>query len=66
MDLTIKLSIVGGVVWIIAIIVEYLWYWRQDHAQETKDVVKEAKPEEVEPFDAPSPSDASAVSQKVG
>jgi FtsZ-interacting cell division protein ZipA len=62
MGLTVKLTIVGAVVWIIAVIIEMVWYAREDRAQEAQEE-KEGQPPNL---DSSSATDESAIEQKVG
>ena len=62
MDLTIKLAIVGGIVWTIAIIIEWLWHSRHDH----KETAIEGHEVETPSLESSDFSDADAVKEKVG
>jgi FtsZ-interacting cell division protein ZipA len=61
MGLTVKLTIVGAVVWIVAVIVEMVWYAREDRAQEAQEE-KRGQPSNLE---SSSVTDESAMEQKV-
>jgi FtsZ-interacting cell division protein ZipA len=61
MGLTVKLTIVGAVVWIIAVIVEMAWHARKDRAQEAQEE-KRGQPSNLE---SSSVTDESAMEQKV-
>jgi len=60
MGWTVKLTIVGGVLWLIAVVAEMAWYWWKDRDHVTQ---KEAG---IAPADPPAHCDDSPVSQKVG
>ena len=62
MDLTIKLAIVGGIVWIIAIIIEWLWYSRHEDGEEATEV----RPAESTGQESLELGDEAAMEEKVG
>lgn len=61
MGLTVKLTIVGAVIWIIAVIIEMVWYAREDRAQEAPDENESEPPN----MDSTSATDEIAMKQKV-
>ena len=59
MDLTIKLTIVFGVLWGIAVVVEMVWFWARNEDQEQEQPVEELGPE------TPAAEDEPASQQEV-